>query len=115
VEALSAMTSDIDIYRPAKFLIDQHGDNAAIQAAQRADEMLGTGDFQHIFYGMLAQLNPSPWHPMPWDCRTPANCAEARISKTESTARELLILPDSVFDQRAWRRGSNTNVGCKSF
>jgi len=51
VEALSAMTSDIDIYRPAKFLIDQHGDNAAIQAAQRADEMLGTGDFQHIFMG----------------------------------------------------------------
>ena len=38
------MTSDIDIYRSAKVLIDQHRDNAAIHAAMRADEMLDQGD-----------------------------------------------------------------------
>ena len=38
------MTTDIDIYRSAKVLIDQHGDNAAIHAAIRADQMLKQGD-----------------------------------------------------------------------
>jgi hypothetical protein len=38
------MTSGIDIYRSAKVLINQHGDNAAIHAAQRADQMLDKGD-----------------------------------------------------------------------
>ena len=34
------MTSDLDIYRSAKLLIDQHGDSAATEAAMRADEFL---------------------------------------------------------------------------
>ena len=38
------MTSDLDIYRAAKLLIDQHGDKAPIHAAMRADEMLEAGD-----------------------------------------------------------------------
>ena len=38
------MTTDINIYRSAKVLIDQHGDNAAIHAAIRADQMLKQGD-----------------------------------------------------------------------
>ena len=38
------MTSDIDIYHSATVLIDQHGDNAAIHAAIRADQMLKQGD-----------------------------------------------------------------------
>jgi hypothetical protein len=38
------MTTDIDICRSAKVLIDQHGDNAAIHAAIRADQMLKQGD-----------------------------------------------------------------------
>jgi hypothetical protein len=46
--ALSAssrgMTTDIDICRSAKVLIDQHGDSAAIHAAIRADQMLKQGD-----------------------------------------------------------------------
>ena len=33
------MTSDIDIYRSAKLLIDQHGEAAAIEAAMKADAM----------------------------------------------------------------------------
>jgi hypothetical protein len=35
---------DLDIYRAAKLLIDQHGEEATIRAAERADELLETGD-----------------------------------------------------------------------
>ena len=38
------MIDDPDISRAAKLLIDQHGDDAAIRAAQRADELLDEGD-----------------------------------------------------------------------
>jgi hypothetical protein len=34
------MTSDLDIYRTAAVLMREHGDNAALEAAQRADAML---------------------------------------------------------------------------
>ena len=35
---------DLDIYRTAKLLIGQHGDEAPIHAAMRADELLDAGD-----------------------------------------------------------------------
>ena len=38
------MTSAIDIYRSAKLLIDQHGDEASIHAAMRADALHEKGD-----------------------------------------------------------------------
>ena len=38
------MISDPDIFRAAKLLIDQHGADAAIRAAQRADELQDEGD-----------------------------------------------------------------------
>ena len=38
------MVSDLDIYRSANLLVDQHGDEAPIHAAMRADEMLDNGD-----------------------------------------------------------------------
>ncbi len=38
------MTTDLDIYRSAKLLIDQHGDEAPIHVAMRADAMLDKGD-----------------------------------------------------------------------
>ena len=36
--------AEIDLWRSAKLLIDQHGDEAAIHAAMRADELLDAGD-----------------------------------------------------------------------
>ena len=42
------MTSDLDIYRSANELIEQHGDAADIEAAMRADERLATGDMEGI-------------------------------------------------------------------
>ncbi len=39
-----AMTSDLDIYRSAQVLVKQHGADAPIHAAMRADAMLETGD-----------------------------------------------------------------------
>ncbi len=38
------MTSNIDIYRTANLLIEQHGNEAPIHAAMRADELLDKGD-----------------------------------------------------------------------
>jgi hypothetical protein len=38
------MIPDLDIYRAAKLLIDQHGQDATIRAAERADELLEGGD-----------------------------------------------------------------------
>jgi len=38
------MTSDLDIYRSADLLIKQHGEDAPIHAAMRADAMLESGD-----------------------------------------------------------------------
>ena len=38
------MTSDIDVYRSAHALIQQHGEAAAIEAAMKADAMLDEGD-----------------------------------------------------------------------
>ena len=38
------MTSDLDIYRTANILVDQHGAEAPIEAAMRADAMLDRGD-----------------------------------------------------------------------
>ena len=40
----SAM-EDIDIWRSAHLLVDQHGEDATFHAAMRADELLGAGDF----------------------------------------------------------------------
>ncbi len=43
IDALSnAVTDEIDIYRSAKLYVDQHGDQAALQAAMQADELLAT-------------------------------------------------------------------------
>ena len=38
------MTTDLDIYRSAKLLIEQHGGDALIEAALKADELLDAGD-----------------------------------------------------------------------
>ena len=38
------MTTDLDIYRSAKLLIDRHGDEAPIHAAMRADQLLEAAD-----------------------------------------------------------------------
>ncbi len=42
------MTSDLDIYRSANILIKQHGEDAPIQAAMRADAMLNKGDLDGV-------------------------------------------------------------------
>ena len=40
------MTSDLDIYRSANELIEQHGENAPIHATMRADELMETADME---------------------------------------------------------------------
>ena len=38
------MTTDLDIYRSAKLLIDRHEDTATIEAMKRADALAAQGD-----------------------------------------------------------------------
>jgi hypothetical protein len=38
------MTNDPDFYRAAKPLLDQHGADAGLRAAERADQLLDAGD-----------------------------------------------------------------------
>jgi hypothetical protein len=38
------MIDDRDIWRAAQLLLKRHGEDAAVQAAQRADELLAEGD-----------------------------------------------------------------------
>ena len=38
------MVGDLDIYRSAELLIDQHGEDAPIFAAMQADKCLAAGD-----------------------------------------------------------------------
>ncbi len=40
---MAVMVSEIDIYRSAKLLVDQHGEDAGLEAAMRADAMLEKG------------------------------------------------------------------------
>ncbi len=42
------MTSDLDIYRAANLLVMQHGEDAPIEAAMRADAMLEKGDLDGL-------------------------------------------------------------------
>ena len=39
---------DLDIYRTANLLIRDHGDQATIEAAQRADAKLDNGDLEEL-------------------------------------------------------------------
>ena len=40
------MVDDLDIYRSANELIEQHGEDAPIHTAMRADELMETGDME---------------------------------------------------------------------
>ena len=53
------MTSDLDIWRSANTLIKQHGDDAALIAAQHADELLAKGDLegQRVFKAIVEAIN----------------------------------------------------------
>ncbi len=42
------MIPDLDIYRTANVLVKQHGEDAPIQAAMRADELLEAGDLDGL-------------------------------------------------------------------
>ncbi len=65
------MTSDIDVYRSAKLLVDQHGDEAPIHAAMRADAMLDAGDldgqvvWMRILEAIKELLNTRPGNGTP--------------------------------------------------
>lgn len=64
--------ADIDVWRGAELLIKRHGEDAAIVAAQRADELLAQGDIegQIVFKRIVEAINelqrqkPEPGEPV---------------------------------------------------
>jgi len=48
---VTATIDDLDIYRAAKLLIDQHGEDASLYAAARAAVLTGEGDGGLLFGG----------------------------------------------------------------
>ncbi len=52
------MTSDLDIYRTANVVIREHGEDAALEAALRADAMLEKGSLggQRVWKRVLAAV-----------------------------------------------------------
>ncbi len=48
------MIPDLDIYRSANILVKQHGEDAPIHAAMRADAMIGAGDLDG--YGVWRRI-----------------------------------------------------------
>ncbi len=52
------MTSDLDIYRTANVLVKHYGEDAILEAAQRADAMLEKGclDGQRVWKRALAAV-----------------------------------------------------------
>ena len=52
------MPDEIDIYRSASLLIEEHGDDASIHAAQEADACLGKGDLdgKAVWIGVIRAI-----------------------------------------------------------
>jgi hypothetical protein len=46
LKASKPLVDDPDIFRAAKLMIDQHGEEAVLQGAQRADKLLEDGDLE---------------------------------------------------------------------
>src|SRR4051812_27484069 len=62
LKASKPLVDDPDIFRAAKLMIDQHGEEAALQAAQRADELLGDGDLEGgVFWRRIAAAVEELW------------------------------------------------------
>ncbi|MGE0278497.1 MAG: hypothetical protein AB7R40_24125 [Nitrospiraceae bacterium] len=57
--SVRTMTSDLDIYRSAKAMLDQHGHAAPLEAAMRADKLLSTGnlDGQRVWLRILKAID----------------------------------------------------------
>lgn len=53
------MVSELDIWRSANLLIQQHGDQADLKAIQRAEAMLGKGnlDGHRVWLRILKKIN----------------------------------------------------------
>ena len=61
------MIPNLDIYHAAKLLVDQHGEDASIRTAERADELLEAGDIEGatIWHSILATIEELQRGPEP--------------------------------------------------
>ncbi len=55
------MPTDLDIYRSAKLLVEQHGQDALIEAAMKADQLLERATWMAGGYGRGSVQRMSAW------------------------------------------------------
>ena len=83
------MTADLDIYRTASVLIREHGDEADLVAAQRADSFLEAGDMD----GSVGSGHPfqPPQAPTEHDLDHPGRGLRPARSEKANGAGEALL------------------------
>jgi hypothetical protein len=94
------MTSEIDVFRTANVLIREHGEDAAMEAAQRADAMLekGSVDGQRMWRRVLAAVKE-------------IQRQEPREGEAEATPWAA-PLQQAVSAQAAWAGSWEPRFGC---
>ena len=65
-----SMIPDLDIYRVAKLLIDQHGEDAPIRAAKRVEELVAHGDAEGPRSGGPSWMRSRSFSAGGWTART---------------------------------------------
>ncbi len=95
------MTSEIDVYRSAKLMIDQHGGGAAIQSAMEADAMLDKGDLDG------ATIWPNGWRLFRGLVTSPLGATTFAIDLAKPTRYSL-----STGHQGKTRRNRACRVAC---
>ncbi len=85
------VTSDLDIYRSANKLIEQHGKDAPIHAAMRADELMEAGDMdgRAVWLRILAAIDELRW-------RGATGAAARRLHRDQFT-RDLSMTGEAAF------------------
>ncbi len=89
------MIPDLDIYRSANLLVKQHGQDAPIEAAMRADAMLEKGDldgcavWKRILRAVGQWLAPLYWLILPCaaSSRSMAACRSSLVARTNPSSR----------------------------
>ena len=91
------MTSDLDIYRTANVLVKHYGEDATLEAAQRADAMLEKGrlDGQRVWKRVRAAIKDIQ--------RQEGPRADRRLHHDQTSLNKLLALNLGAGHQRPYR------------
>ena len=108
------MISNLDVFRSAKLLVNQHGAEAPIEAAMHADAMLAKGDLD----------TRAVWMRIVKPCLSASRISACAADKTAqityaATALTMVLInfecmPDTVSKTSRHKLNSNQRTGCMS-